>query len=263
MPDPNPHSRRVKSSASPDYSDLDGLFEKMEEKDTKAKEYQDVAEENIALANQELAAKASLLLKTNIIAFVKKRCEEKGIHPENIMFVVDDTANLRHRSMFLVGPIENPYVMQRIAYALAEIGIPINNTKKILMYVNAQIGMDKTEQTVPVENMHITIDQQTIQGLIEKAVEDRFQPIREKYERAAQTSSREEFMEVGRLIEKETGIETIEESPDEILDDGTPKKPKSFTEAAQARVKDDIRRKVTDELLGELGREIPDSGIGL
>ena len=254
MSSPNPHSRRVRSSVHQDFSDLDSLLGQMEAIEEKAKEHQDTANEHAALANEELKAKATLLQDSNIPAFVQKCCEEKGLKFEGPAFILDGNANLRLNTKFVAGSVQNQQVMQIITRTFGAIGVPDNYITRGLGYFDVQIG--ESQQTMPValESLYFPVNQQTLQGLIEKATEDRFESIKSKYNQAASAPSHENLMEVGQLIEKETGYEVIDDAPEKSM---------RFTDAVQSRIKNDIRRKVTDELLGDLAREMPGNDIAL
>lgn len=239
---------KIRSSATPDYSDRDELLEQIGARDEKAREYYAAAKEHDDLAASEKLAKAELLSKTGLAAFVTKRCEERGLKFDYEGFWIDNASNLRNDVEYFILRIDGNSASQNIKKMncligiLEEIGISKDHIKKWLKYAHplGEDGKKMKEHPLPAESLYIPIDQSVITGLIEKETEKRLEPIKQRFERAARLAA-SELGEVSRMIAKTTEDEIADEHPE--LEMG-------FSEKHLESAREAIRRKVTDELLG-------------
>jgi hypothetical protein len=247
--------RKIRSSNEPDYSERDDLFAQINERNAKVKEYDGGIKEYADLADTEKLAKAELLRKTGLVAFINKRCEDCGIEFGHKGLFIGNDAMLHWEVFFPMmdsyGSFNKTYqdTIRYIMLILEKIGVPQDNIIKNIYYYSPKQEQEDAGSSIPIkkipaEAIYVSVDEALITGLIEKAVEDRYTPIKKKFDKAAGQSNHE-LISVAELIEKETGRQVADPHSEKI---------RSYSDTVIEDIKTDIRKKVTDELLGGIAK---------
>jgi len=218
--------------------DLDAVLENAREREGRIKSYREAAQEHLDLKDSELLANAEMLRKTGFLDFIKAKCAKVSED-----FIINDNCNLRNGGFYLV-PMNKEkdkpgYYkdiqknLTGIETALNDLGIPKDDIVRFTWFAEGKADF-KDNPKVPAEGIYVNLTADIVEKIIEKETEVRLAIVKKPFEDAL-----EKLKETSKALEEQTGQEVFDDHPERSM---------GFTERFIENTRDDIRRKVKEDI---------------